>query len=298
MIILKVRDRKSGKIVEERVYGGGALAFLYSSSALGRFFLKWVARVHLFSVVYGFWQKMPWTRRKIKPFIEAYGVDEGSFLEPACSYTSFNDFFCRKLKKEARPIFPDARAAILPADGRYLAYQNIENADGFIVKGKKFSLQTLLGSEKLASEYSDGSIVFGRLCPFDYHRFHFPVDCVPGKPRLLNGALHSVNPFATSQNLERLAENKRVLTELESVEFGKVLFIDVGAINVGSITQTFIPGKMVLKGDEKGFFSFGGSLVILLFQKGKILIADDLLEASKEHLEVVGLMGDLLGNAP
>ena len=97
-------------------------------------------------------------------------------------------------KKEARPL---GSGPIVPADGRYLFYQNVATCDGFIVKGKKFSLETLVGSSAVASAYAEGSMAIARLCPSDYHRFHFPVDCKPGVARLINGPLFSAEPYCS-----------------------------------------------------------------------------------------------------
>jgi phosphatidylserine decarboxylase len=185
----------------------------------------------------------------------------------------------------------------LPADARYLVFPDIEKADGFWVKGKKFSLIELLQDKSLAERYKNGSMVISRLCPVDYHRFHFPCDCTPKESQLINGPLFSVNPIALKRNIEILSENKRVLTELNTTNFGNVLYIEVGATYVGSIVQTYIPGQSYAKGDEKGYFSFGGSCLILLFEPGKIVFDQDLINASLEKVEVRGLLGQSLGQA-
>src|SRR6202044_707631 len=107
-------------------------------------------------------------------------------------------------------------------------------------------------NDALAEQFANGSVVLARLCPCDYHRFHFPCDAIPGPAKLINGPLYSVNPIALCKNLSILSENKRMITELETDHFGKVLYIEVGATNVGSIHQTFTPYQRYKKGDEKG----------------------------------------------
>lgn len=138
-------------------------------------------------------------------------------------------------------------------------------------------------------------MVLARLCPTDYHRYHFPVDCIPGKPQLINGPLFSVNPIALKQNIEILAKNKRKLCKLQSPEFGQVLFIEVGATNVGSINDTFVPGKSYRKGDEKGYFSFGASSLIILFEPNSIVLDADLIQSEK--IEIYCQMGQKMGKA-
>jgi len=140
-------------------------------------------------------------------------------------------------------------------------------------------------------------MLISRLCPVDYHRFHFPVSGTPGEPRLINGWLYSVSPVALRRNIRYLVENKRVVTLIESAAFGTVAMIEVGATNVGTIRQGFVPGRAVAKGEEKGLFAFGGSCVITLFQRGRIRFDEDLVRTSAEQMEVYARMGDRLGEA-
>jgi phosphatidylserine decarboxylase len=121
---------------------------------------------------------------------------------------------------------------------------------------------------------------------------------MPGESRLINGWLYSVSPVALRRNVRYLVENKREVTLVESAVFGTVAMIEVGATNVGSIRQSFVPGRAVAKGDEKGFFAFGGSCVITLFQRGRIRLDADLLAQSAESIETYAKMGDRLGEAP
>jgi phosphatidylserine decarboxylase len=141
-------------------------------------------------------------------------------------------------------------------------------------------------------------MLISRLCPVDYHRFHFPVAGTPAESRLINGWLYSVSPVALRRSLRYLVENKREVTLVESPVFGRVAVIEVGATNVGSIRQTFVPGRAVAKGDEKGLFAFGGSCVITLFERGRMRFDADLLASSAECVEVYAKMGDRLGEAP
>lgn len=292
-------DRNSKKKCIEQVYGQKALQFLYGddlmTKVLGAPLLHLFVKYPIFSKIYGAFQKSKWSRKKIVPFIEKFNIDSNEFLEPITNYKSFNDFFIRKLKKQARPIADDKDVAIIPADGRYLFYENIDKTDGFIVKDKKFNLKTLLNDLELANQYKEGTLILARLCPTDYHRFHFPVDGYVGDTRLINGWLYSVNPIALKKNIEIFTENKRTVTEIESPEFGKVLFLEIGATAVGTIVETYKPNTFYQKGDEKGFFSFGGSSLVVLFEKGRLKIDEDLLLATKEGLEIKCLMGERLG---
>lgn len=296
---LKYIDRTSRSEKVEEVYGGKALNFLYgrrfSSRLIGLPLSHLLAKLPFISALVGWWQKQPWTKRKIIPFIKRFNMDAAEFLEPVSSFRSFNDFFVRKLKRDARPIAPGASTAVIPADGRYRFIPNISAVDGFIVKGHKFSLKALLGDSKLADDYASGSMVLARLCPTDYHRFHFPCDGTPGPARLIRGDLYSVNPIALKKNINIYTLNKRKITQIETEAFGKILYLEVGATNVGSIHETYTPGQPCQKGDEKGFFSFGGSALVLLFPAGSIRFDQDLLDTSQSGLEVYCQMGQSMG---
>jgi phosphatidylserine decarboxylase len=140
-------------------------------------------------------------------------------------------------------------------------------------------------------------MLVSRLCPSDYHRFHFPVSGIPAEPRLVTGSLYSVIPIALRHNILYLVRNKRLVTLIEAPEFGTVAMIEVGATNVGSILEAFRPGHAVLKGEEKGMFSFGGSCVITLFTEGRIIFEPDLVAQSAKFTETYARMGDRLGTA-
>lgn len=293
-------DRLTQKEEIERVYGEASLRLLYASSGIARWIscllLPLVARSAWVSRLYGWIQKTRWSRCKIEPFIRVFQVDPAEFLDPVETFSSFNDFFIRKLKKEARPCVQDPCRLVMPADGRYLVFPKISASSGFVVKGEKFQLEDLLQDAALARRFAEGSMVMARLCPTDYHRFHFPCEGVPGQPRLINGYLFSVNPLAIRQNIHIFSQNKRMVTSIQTEQFGEILYIEIGATSVGSIHQTFYPHQMCKKGDEKGYFSFGGSSLILLFEPNRIVFDADLLARSAQYQEVRGLFGQSLGH--
>lgn len=294
-------ERSTGEERVEKVYGAKALEFMYGEGwtprILSKVLLPCLAKSSFFSSLYGILQKSPFSRKKVRPFIESYHIDEAEFADPVDSFRSFNDFFIRKLNPSSRPIDSRPNQAVLPADGRYLVYPNVDEAQGFFVKGQKFCLSTFLQNPVLARRFAGGSMVIARLCPTDYHRFHFPCEAIADRPKLINGFLFSVNPIALRKNLSILWENKRFVTEMDTTYFGTVLYVEVGATAVGSVKQTFSFGKKVEKGEEKGYFSFGGSCVILLFEKNRIQFDADLIANSEKLLETRALFGQSLGKA-
>jgi len=293
---IRFYNRYSKSVETEKIFGESWLRLAYDNP-LGRGFVWLFARRRLFSIYYGW--RMNWRASGIKvlPFIVKYNLDVDEFAKSPFDFRTFNEFFCRALKPEARPIAPDPAVAVLPADGRHLAFSNVDEANGFYVKGSKFTVEELLGDAELAARFAGGAMIISRLCPVDYHRFHFPVGGLPDEPRLIKGSLYSVSPIALKRNIRYLVENKRMLTLIESPEFGPVAMIEVGATNVGSIAQTFVRERVMQKGDEKGLFKFGGSCVITLFQRDRIKLADDLVAQSGEQRETFARMGDVLGTA-
>ena len=206
-------------------------------------------------------------------------------------FKSFNDFFIRQLKPEARPIVSDSLAVASPADGKILAYENVNNSD-FYIKGFRFNVNSFVNNSALAKKYETGSMIVFRLAPPDYHRYHFPVSGVTASSNIkIDGDYYSVNPLALRKKAEIFWLNKREYVVIKSPVFGDVVMVEVGATMVGSMIQTYT-GTMVKKGQEKGYFKFGGSTVVLLFEKDKITIDEDLLNNTSKGLETTIKMGE------
>ena len=289
-------NRYTQAIETEQIYGEKWLRWSYETS-LGQFAVAVLLKRAWFSHWYGWRMNKPISAKKVLPFIVDYGLDAEEFARNPLEFSSFNQFFYRALKKEARPIASGDDVAVFGADGRHLVFPDVDAADGFYVKGMKFTLAALLGDELLARTFAGGAMVISRLCPVDYHRFHFPVGGTPSEPRLINGCLFSVNPIALRRNVEYLVQNKRVVTLIDSPRFGSVAMLEVGATCVGSIKNFFPVGQPVEKGAEKGFFTFGGSCVITVFEKGRMRFPEDVVTQSARHIETYARMGDVLGVA-
>lgn len=289
-------ERKTGQKTTEKVYGHKALSLLYGDGLLSRFFsvtlLPLLAHVPFCSKFYGYLQKRTASKKKIKPFIEAYHIDASEFLNQ--EFRSFNDFFIRRLRPEVRPISGDPHVFVTPAEGRYLVYSSFQK---FNIKGQTFSLRKFVDNVELTNRFKEGSMAIIRLCPSDYHRFHFPCDGSSTKAKLINGPLFSVNPMALAKRVSILAENKRMITEIHSELFGTFLYIEVGATCVGTIKQTYSPDSLVRKGDEKGYFEFGGSCIVLLFERKRIRFDEDLIKNTEAGFETRINYGESLGSA-
>lgn len=287
-------NRHSGQVEQEQVYGEGFLRWVYGRP-LGRAALHTAVKRSAFSRLYGWLMDSERSRDLITPFIAKYRLDPATFEKPPEAFGSFNEFFFRRLADGVRPVDPDPDSVVFPADGRHLAVADVSAMTGFFVKGQRFDLPALLGDAALADRYARGTLVLSRLCPVDYHRYHFPVCGVPESPRLLPGPLFSVSPIALRRRLAYLWENKRVLTRLHTQRFGTVLVLEIGATNVGSMVSTFRPGLPVAKGAEKGYFRFGGSSVITVFEPGRVQLAADLQRESAGFRELYACVGEVLG---
>ncbi|QOW11428.1 phosphatidylserine decarboxylase [Kaistella flava (ex Peng et al. 2021)] len=285
---IKYVDRETGQIQIENVYGEKWLDWLYHNP-VGEATLWTIAKRKLITSLYGDAMEKPASADKIMPFVKEYGVDLS--IAQKQNFTSFNDFFIRKLKPEARPIAADSLAVASPADGKILAYENINNAD-FYIKGFRFNVNSFLNNPELAKKYEDGAMIVFRLAPPDYHRYHFPVSGITGSSNIkINGDYYSVNPLALRKKAEIFWLNKREYGVIKSPLFGDVVMVEVGATMVGSMIQTY-SGTTVKKGEEKGYFKFGGSTVVLLFEKDKIIIDEDLLNNTSKGLETTIKMGE------
>jgi phosphatidylserine decarboxylase len=287
---IRYRDRQTGRIETEQVYGEAWLKRIYGNP-LGMLVLHAAVRRAWFSNLYGKFSDRPASAAKVAPFIKKFGIKMEDFVTPPGGYATFNDFFYRKLAPGARPVDADPSVAIFPADARHLGFQDISAAEGIYAKGQKLSVAELVGDRALGERYARGTIICSRLCPVDYHRFHFPVAGTPSAAVPIDGTLGSVNPIALRRKLNWLWENKRARVTLDAGAFGQVTLVAVGATNVGGIMETYAPGSALAKGAERGYFRFGGSWVATLFEPGRVRLEQDLAGATAEGIELLARFG-------
>lgn len=206
-------------------------------------------------------------------------------------FKNFNEFFYRALKPDARPCSApeNPRIIVSPADCRSVVFNSLTQATKIWVKGREFNMKRLLGDAypEDAARYEGGALGVFRLAPQDYHRFHIPVDGIMGKPKTIEGEYYTVNPMAIRSALDVYGENVRVIVPIDSVEHGRVMVICVGAMMVGSTVITRKEGEQVQRAEELGYFKFGGSTILLLFEPGKMLFDDDLVDNSSGALETL-----------
>jgi len=266
-----------------------SLRFLYHN-LFGKLIRKSLTK-KWFSAAAGWYCDRSISKYHIKSFVKNNFIVIEDAEKKITEFKTFNEFFIRKLKPKARPIDPHPEHIISPADGTVIIMHNATRSMRFPIKQSHFNLEQFLGSTSLAESFEGGTIMIFRLAPHDYHRFHFPLDCVPLKAHVIHGRYESVHPLVYLTGIQPLTENERHLTLLETQPCGTVAFVSVGALCVGKIIETHTPHQAHTKGDEAGYFCFGGSTIVLIFKKGTIEVNPDILKNSLEGKEVPILMG-------
>ncbi|MHC5083684.1 MAG: phosphatidylserine decarboxylase [Planctomycetota bacterium] len=285
-------DRQTGQLQTESPPGEGFLRFLYHNP-FGAIPLHLLVKRKCLSALYGKLMDRPASRNKIQSFVDQYNINMDEASKAIDEFTSFNDFFYRSLKPDARPI---QEGLVSPADGKIIAFENVDQLKQFFVKGNPFTLSDFLQDEVFASTFKNASLFLIRLAPNDYHRFHFPYAGNVSPIREIKGSYFSVSPYAIMENFARIfCENKREYCILSTEDIGDVLISPVGATMVGAIVETYQPDSHVNKGNEMGYFAFGGSSILVLADSNKITIEDDILTNTQKGLETSIRMGERIG---
>lgn len=295
---IRYYDPETDAVVEEQVYGGSMVRALYGTLP-GRLLSSLVAAPPV-SRLYGWLQDRPGSAKKVAPFIDRFGIKMDDFLPqpgqpPEQPYATFNEFFTRRVTDAARP-FVEGERFPAPCDARYFAYTALDDSVRVPVKGSLFEASALVRSERWNPVFENGPAFIARLCPVDYHRFHYPDDGKVLANWRIPGALHSVNPWALAFRGDIFMVNERQVTILETERFGKLAWVEVGATCVGRILQTH-EGPTFCRGEEKGMFLFGGSTVIVLGERGRWQVDSGIVERTNDGIETYLRMGQALGAA-
>jgi phosphatidylserine decarboxylase precursor len=292
--MIQVYNRKTKSYEEELVAGKRYIDWTYESP-VGKNITELIAKKKLFSKVYGMFCDTKHSTNKISSFVDNFNIDMTMAKKQVNEFSSFNDFFIRELTPEARPINKEESILISPGDGRITAYENIDLDNLVQIKGFTYSLKELINDDAVSDKYKNGVCIILRLCPTDYHRFHFVDSGIPCENHYIKGYYYSVNPIALKNVSKLFCQNKREWSLFKSNNFKDILHIEVGATCVGSIIQTYKANTHVNKGDEKGYFKFGGSTTILFFEKDAVKIDSDILEQSKLGFECKVQLGEDIG---
>lgn len=285
-------NRETQKLETERVYGDSAVKLVYRNP-VGRVLTDWFFAKKPISQLYGWMQGHPLSAKKVEPFIQRFNIPMQDF--EGAPFKSFNDFFVRKYKPGRRPFCEAAGDLSAPAEARYFAFDRLSKDSKLAVKGIELTPQGLLGSEKKAAPFEGGPGLLARLCPVDYHRYHYPDTGKTIDSYTIPGRFHSVNPIALNVQGDILVSNERRVAILETENFGKLAYVEVGALFVGRIIQTHDESKAFTRGAEKGMFLFGASTVVILGEKGRWIPDADLLEQTRAGRESYVKIGTRVG---
>lgn len=285
---MKYIDRKGNITIEENRQDK-FLRHLYTDWG-GKLCLKILIRPFV-SRLGGFVLKSRFSARFVPGFAERNKIDMTDYEEK--KYRSYNDFFIRKIKPGARPIAKSENALISPCDGK-LSVHRITRDSRFYIKDTEYTVEQLLRSKSLAKRYDNGYAVVIRLTVDNYHRYCYVAEGVKSSNVSLAGCLHTVNPVANELH-PIYKENAREYTLLQTTKFGTIVMMEVGAMMVGKIRNHHKGPRKVEKGEEKGYFEFGGSTVVLLLQHGKVRLDYDLVENTENGYETIVRMGERIG---
>lgn len=279
---------RNGDIIAENGGQQRILKRLYCTVG-GRFILKFLT-APIISKAGGIFMDSPLSIPLIEPFIKRNNIDMTQYRDS--KFSSYNEFFTRKIKSQLRPINKIPHHLISPCDSKLTAYQ-ISDKSIFKIKDSYYRIADLVQSKKIAQRYRGGYCLIFRLCVDDYHRYCYIDNGRKGENHFISGVLHTVCPIAL-ENYNIYKQNSREFTVLHTENFGDVMQIEVGALLVGRICNRH-GAYNFHRGEEKGKFEFGGSTIVMLFEKDKISLDGDILENSAQGIETVVKYGSKIG---
>lgn len=260
--------------------------FLYRTF-LGRVLLKILTRPFVSRLV-GKYKSGRASARGVKKFVAKNNIDMSDYENR--EYLSFNDFFTRRIKDGARRIDDTPAHLIAPCDGKLSVYTADEKGV-YSIKNSYYDIADITGKENAAKFYGGTLLVF-RLTVDDFHRYSFFDGGTAEETVKIKGELHTVNPIAM-ERYKVFSKNAREYTLLHTDNFGDAVFAEIGALMVGKIVNS---GKREFsRGEEKGYFEFGGSTVIVVLGKGAVTIDGDILKNSADGNETKVRLGEKIG---
>ncbi|SPC62914.1 related to phosphatidylserine decarboxylase [Ustilago sp. UG-2017b] len=301
-----VQDRLSGELMEEKmqVYVRLGIRLLYQGARSRMEGARVKKMLKNMSVKQGVKFDSPASAREIPTFIAFHKLNTDEIRDPLDSFQTFNQFFYRKLKPEARPNEEGDNASRLVsgADCRMMAFPTVSEATRIWIKGRDFSIARLLGDAAkdvadIEAYQTGGALAIFRLAPQDYHRFHCPADATVGKLTWMRGQYYTVNPMAVRSPIDVYGENIRVIVPFHSQQFGTFYAVCIGAMMVGSTVLTVKEAEEVKRGQEFGYFKFGGSTIVLVFERERVEWDQDVVDNSKAAIETLVKVGMGVGRA-
>lgn len=279
---------RNGEFLESNKNQDIILKLLYNTIE-GRLLLKILTMTSLSEAV-GMFMDSKFSGFLIKSFVKKNNINLSEYYTD--DIKTYNDFFTRKIKPEMRKIDMNPDSLISPCDSKLSVY-NIDSESIFEIKGSQYSIYDMIENPKLAERYEGGLCLIFRLEVSDYHRYCYFDSGYKSNNVHIKGVLHTVNPIAF-RRYNVYKRNSREYTLLHTKNFGDAVQIEVGAMMVGKIQNHH--GKChFVRGQEKGMFLFGGSTVVLLLQKGKAVIDEDIIRNTANGFETAVKYGERIG---
>lgn len=280
---MRIYDR-NGEYIEESEYLEGLLNFLYNT-VLGRFILKNIVIKPWFSQWRGNYYNSKRSRKDIPSFVKKNNIDISEW--DINEFQTFNEFFRRKKNIK---IDSQDNELLSIADSKLGVFKIDEN---LILKVKKsvYSIEDIVGNKEIADRYRNGLCLVFRLGVNDYHRYIFIDNGEMVENYKIAGELHTVRSISEKYNV--FSRNSREISILRTEHIGDVAQIEVGALLVGAIKNN--EKEQFVKGEEKGYFEYGGSTIVLLFEEGRISLDEDIIEQSKLGIETKVSIGERIG---
>ena len=283
--ISRERNSKDNIITES----SRALNFFYNTF-VGRVLLK-IVTCRFVSNLIGAYMNSKLSKKRINKFVEKNDIN--TFEYEAKNYKSYNDFFTRKVIEYKRPINASKEVLISPGDSKVLAYTINEDLT-LKIKDSYYSIDSLV-EENIMDEYKNGLALVFRLSTDNYHRYCYIDRGKKSRNYSIKGVFHTVQPISL-KHYNFFKTNSREWCILNTKHFGKVIEVEVGALGVGRIKNNHEEYEFI-KGEEKGYFEFGGSTIVLLLKKNTVELDQDIIENSKEGIETIVKYGERIGKS-
>ncbi len=280
----KIKDRKGKVFIEKE---SKSVRFFYGTF-VGRCLVKFFS-LPIFSSLVGWFLSTGVSSLFIKSFIKKNGIDMS--LYHGVKYKSFNDFFIRKRNEVI--VNMDSSIFVSPCDARVMCYK-IDDETKFKIKNSYYSVSDLIKDEVIARKYKDGYAFVFRLCARDYHRYIYVDNGYKSGNVFIPGVLNTVRPIS-SEHFNVYKENSREYTILYTENFKEVIEVEVGAMLVGKIKNLHGRDYKFTRGEEKGYFMFGGSTIVMFVKKGVLEVDSDILKNSKDGVETLVSIGSRIG---
>ena len=280
----KYINRKTKEINDNQdPYGS---RFIYKN-IFGRIILK-LATKRFVSRLAGVYLNRKISKKLIKNFIIDNHINMDEYQEK--DYKNFNQFFSRKIKDGKRPFSKKGEDFCAPCDSNLIVYKIDQNLE-FVIKGKKYTIKRILRDEKLAKEYENGYFLVFRLSVDDYHRYSYIDDGKTLSYKNIKGKFHTTSPIAFD-SFKVYEEAQREYNVLETKNFGQIVQMEIGALLVGKIVNHDNYKECFKRGEEKGYFLYGGSTVAIMVKENVLEIDKDILDYSNKKIETKVKLGE------